>query len=476
MVRGAWAAATGAILLTLVPGSAAQAVTQTPACSTANPAFCFSFGATVTTPGGAVAETRAAAPFDLSVGMTNTSATHTSDKTRWFATVAVDLLSSATTSPLLTPSSEMPDGLMIAGTAAGCPAGVDYSFSACTAGFGAALADVSGTGGLFDGVRTATFGIQRIVNVHTTPSFVDYDVQYTACVSTPFGACVSPYNGDLHLLVSPPSGGQTLRTLTLVVAGSASFGYPGGTANVDYSLDSLTVNLQGTSNQLGNGSPADHAYNVLRLPPRCGAVSSSGAATDRAGATGSVPQSVTITGCPTVSAVSGVVSGMRVAALSAAAGSPLGRTITAYEWAFGDGTTATTTGPSVQHTYASTADRGVVVTAIDQLGARSAPATTTLSSSAITVSGPAKVTKGKKFKLKGTLTSHGAGLAGRSVTVQRCTAKGQKCKPVATATTKASGKYAVKVSAKKKSLFVVTYAGGPAVFGCSAAHAVKIKH
>lgn len=473
MVRRAWFLAAMVILLALLPGAGAQAaVPLTPACSTADPTYCISYGAAVTTPGSAAAETRAAAPFDLSVGMTNTSATHTNDKTRWFATIAVDLLSSATATPLLTPSSEMPDGLMIAGTAAGCPAGVDYSFSSCTAGFGAALADVSGTP--FDGVYAATFGIQRITNVHTTPAFADYDVQYTACVTTPFGPCVTPYNGDLHLLVPQPSGGQTTRTLTLVVAGTASFSYPGGTANADYSLDSLTLNLQGTSNQLGNGNPADHAYDVLRLPATCGTVSSSGAATDRAGATTTVPQSVTITGCPTVTALSGVVSGGRVADLTAAASSPIGRSIASYRWTFGDGTTATTTTATVRHTYADASPRTLSVVAVDSQGALAPSTGTTLRSSSLTLKAPKSVAKGAKAKLKGLLTSGSSGLGGRLVIVQRCKPSGQKCVQVGTATTKASGKYAVKIKVKKKGLFVVTYAGGPGVFGSTSSHVVKV--
>jgi hypothetical protein len=170
-----------------------------------------------------------------------------------------------------------------------------------------------------------------------------------------------------------------------------------------------------------------------------------------------------------------VVTQSRVAALTATASSPVGRTIASYEWAFGDGTTATTTGPTVQHTYATTAARGVTVTAVDQAGARSAAGTTTLQPSATTASAPAKVVKGKKFKLRGTLTSAGAGLVGRILTVQRCKTSGQKCVQVATATTKASGKYAVKVGIRKKSMFVVTYAGGPAVFGSSASRVVKVK-
>ena len=465
-----------ALFLALCPAGAGAAVPQVGACSAAAPTFCLSYGAAVMTPGSPAAETRPAAPVDLSIGVTNTSSAHTGDKPRWFASVSADLLSSATAAPLLTPSTAMPDGLMIAGTAAGCPAGMDYSFSSCTAGFGAALADVSGTGGLFDGVHTATFGIQRVVNVHSTPLLVDYDVQFTACVSTLFGPCVSPYNGDLHLQVPQPSGAATTRTVTLAVSGAASFSYPpGGTAIVDYSLDSLTVNLQGTSNMLGNGSAADHAYDVLRLPASCGSVSASGAATDRAGASATVPVSVTIAGCPTVSAVKATVSGERTASLTATASSPIGRSISSYVWEFGDGSTVTTTTPTVQHTYAVAAVRGVVVTALDQLGARAVPATITLNPSATTVKGPAKVTKGKKFKLKGTLTSAGAALAGQTITVQRCNTKGQKCKQVASATTKASGKYAVKVSAKKTSQFVVAYDGGPAVFGSSASRSVKVK-
>jgi hypothetical protein len=464
-----------ALLLTLVSATGAQAaVPQVAGCSAAAPTFCVTYGAAATTPGSSAAETRAGAPFDLSMAMTNTSASHTSDKPRWFSSVSVDLLSSATAAPLLTPSAQLPDGLLIAGSAAGCPAGADFTFSACTAGYGSALADVSGTG-IFDGVHAATFGIQRIVNVHATAAYADYDVQFTACVSTPFGSCVTPTNGDLHLVVAQPPSGQAARSVTLVTAGTSSFGFPGGTANVDYSLDSLTLNLQGTSNQLGNGTAADATYDVLRLPLTCGAVSSSGAATDRASASATVPLSVTIAGCPTVAAVTGVVSDGRVATLTATASSPLGRTIKSYEWAFGDGATATTTGATVQHTYDATAVRGVVVTAIDQFGARSTPLTTMLQPSAITAKGPTKVTKGKKFKLKGSLTSAGSALAGRTLTVQRCKSNGQKCVQVATATTKASGKYAVKVSAKKPSLFVIAYAGGASVFGSSASRVVKVK-
>jgi hypothetical protein len=438
----------------------------------ADPQFCISYGAAASAPGTGTTETRAGAPFDLDLAITNTSPAHSDGpgKPRWLKTLSVDLLATGTASPLLTPSAQLPDNLLIAGSSGDCGAPPD--FTACPAGHGTALVDVSGTSGLFDGVHTATFGVQRITNVHSTTAFVEYSVAFKLCVSSSFGSCFpSAASGNLEVTVSQPTGGAVARTLTVPVSGVTS----ASPASFDYSLDTLAVHLGGRSGQLANGSATDHAYDVLRLPLACGSASDSGGATDRADLPVAVPQSVTITGCPTVSALRGVVSGIHVANLVATATSPIGRTFASYRWTFGDGTTAVTTTASVQHSYADTSPRTVSVMAVDSAGVPSSSTATTLGSSAVTLKAPASVVRGARATLKGTLTSAGAGLGGRPVTVSRCKASGKKCVQVGTAKTKASGKYVVKVKVRAKGRYVITYAGGDAVFGSTGSRVVKVR-
>jgi hypothetical protein len=471
MARLAWLAA-GSVLLALIPVSAVG-ITETPACAGAPPQFCVSFGATVSAPGTTTPETRAGAPFDLDAAITNTSPAHSdvTGKPRWLKTLSLDLLATSTSAPQVTPSAELPDNLMIAGSASDCGSGAD--FTSCTAGHGTALVDVTGTSGLFDGVHPATFGIQRITNVQNTTALVEYAVAFKLCVSSSFGDCFpQAAAGTLTVTVAQPSAGTINRTLTLPVSGTASV----SPASFDYSLDALAVHLGGRSGQLGNGTAADHVYDVLRLPLSCGPASDSGAATDRQlpADSVSVPQSVVIIGCPTASAVSGVVSERRVAALTATASSPIGRTIASYQWTFGDGTTTSTTTATVRHTYPDTTPRTVSVVAVDSAGVPSKTSTTALDSSALTSRAPKSVAKGAKAKLKGVLTAAGSGLGGRLVTVQRCKPSGHKCVQVAAVTTKGSGKYVVKVQVTKKVLLVVTYAGGPGLFGSTTSHLVKV--
>src|SRR5690349_17909945 len=131
----------------------------------------------------------------------------------------------------------------------------------------------------------------------------------------------------------------------------------------------MTLHLNGTSSTLGNGAPADKTYEVVRMPATCGTIQAGTSATDRGASTAAVSVARTITGCPTVGPVSVTRTSPTSGRLATTASSPLGRAIAAYRWTFGDGTTATTTTSTVDHTYASVGAHNATVVAVDAAGA-----------------------------------------------------------------------------------------------------------
>ncbi len=351
----------------LVPTDAAADPPTTQTCAGSVPDFCLTGGLALTTPGTSTTETRANAPVDLAMVLSDTSPAHTaaSEKSRWLQSVGLHLVTSGDTSPQVTPSAQLPSGLLVAGSAAGCGPGADASFSTCTAGRGTALVDVSGTLNTFDGVHSATFGISRIYNIKSTGALAEYHIDVTFCIANaPAGNCAQPVNQTLTATIPSGPGDQPL---TLVAAGQTDVAISPFTVHLDYSLDSLALAVLGNSDTLQDGSPAGGTFAVIRLGAGCGAASASAAATSRGGQTEASTVALTTTDCPTAGPVS-VTGTAPTAAHLSTSGTGVGRAVTSYRWTFGDGTSATTTTPAADHTYPSSDPRTGTVVAVDALG------------------------------------------------------------------------------------------------------------
>lgn len=444
----------------------------TQVCAGVSPNFCITAGIAVTAPGTSTDERRAAAPFDVSVSLANSSPSHdTTDTSRWLDTIGLTFLTAPGNTPLLTPSSHLPNGLLVAGSTTTCPS--DSGFAGCTAGQGTALLNITGSG-FFDGEHTSTFGIQHVTNVNPTTvagAVEEYDVLVTLCVPSPVGPCTSEQNVDLTLSVGRP-GGSDQPEITFPVSGDTSVSGIG----VHYSLDTLALNLHGRSNQLDTG-PADRTYTALRLPARCGTVHGDVRATDTANDSVLLAQPITLLGCPTVSALSASgIAPYRAAFTATAAGA--GRPVTHYRWTFGDGTHATTKSRTVKHTYRNSRTRRVTVTAVDSAGALSRTRGVTLAGSRLTLAAPKKAAKGSRISLSGVLTKGKKRLGGRHLILSGCSATGHHCHVIARPTTRSGGghvgTYVLHVTLLRATKYQVAFNGGPRQLGARAARTAHV--
>jgi hypothetical protein len=458
------------VLLAGLPVAASADPPQTAACSPSDPTFCLSYGAAVYAPGTTTAETNASGPFDFSLALTNTSPSHGSDQQRWLKSLTIDLVSGSTGGVQLTPSSQLPDGLMIAGSSAGCAPGGDNSFSACTAGHGTAVINVSGLPS-DNGYKTATFGIQRITNVAATSSLGEYDVEVSLCVPFLGNACFVQAPSSVSVVISPGVSGSPATHFDVATSGSTTQ----ATVTVDYALDAGSINLHGTADRLGDGSQAGQSYTVLRLPAGCGTASAAGSARSKADAVVTVPLAVTLTGCPVVGPVTAAGTSTRAAHLSTSASSPLGRTVTSYRWTFDDGSSATTATPAADHTFASAGSHSGTVTAVDALGAVSVPAGFTVRNGHGQLAGKKRVASGTKVTLTARLDLDGTPVAGATVRLLRCNKKGKRCRGAGTATTSAKGTASFRTKVTKTSRYQAVFEGGSARFAVVAEHLVKVK-
>jgi hypothetical protein len=461
-----------------LPLPGAQASTG---CS-ADQSFCIDHVVTASVPGTATAQTTAAAPADLALSLTNTAPNHRGTTALWLRTVSAQLVATAGDGAALTPSAQLPDNLLVAGSATDCPAGADYSFSTCTGGHGSALVYVSGTG-YIDGVHDATFGIQRVVNVNpptVAGAVTQLTATYSLCVSTPLGPCSPQQTAQATLSIGAPAGAPA--PLTLDVTSSFTFSAYGATATADGSLDSLSLAVQGISSTLGTGAPTASTYQVTRLPRVCGAADGTGTAMARGGAVATVPLGFTITGCPDLTGLSSTQTAPFSTTLSSTATTPVGdRSIAAWRWDFGDGATARTASGTTSHAYTTSVPRTITVVAEDSAGAVSAPRTLALNGVSLTETvTPATTTYGAPATVSGVLTdatSH-AGLAGRTISVSRCRTDRTGCTllgNVTTAGSSSAGRWSLKVTPSAAASFAATYAGGPGYLGTTSFAAVGVR-
>jgi hypothetical protein len=318
--------------------------------------FCVTYDATL--PGAL----DAAAPAGVQISLANTSAQHLTDESEWVKAVTLTVLSALSGSGprALTPSNQLPNGLVIAGDD-GCGPDGNGSFASCTAGSGAFVADVTGTpGGLFDGFYQGHAGILRVLNVAgTTGDAVHYQASIEICIAITvlgfnLGNCAISAQQTYDLTGTP----RTPSTITLQVeaSGSQFVGGCGCTLSYTGTIDQATVQLPGTADQVDSGTgpvPAGKTYTTVRLPATCGtakahATFASSGSTSR---TVTFTQSATITGCPHAR-FTARLDGSAVIFDGSGSATPLvGRHVAAWKWLLGDGATATRTAPTITHGY-----------------------------------------------------------------------------------------------------------------------------
>jgi hypothetical protein len=318
--------------------------------------FCVTYSATL--PGAL----DAAAPAGLSFSLANTSAEHMTDESEWVKTVTLTVLSAPSGSggDGFTLSNQLPNDLVIAGDN-GCGPDANGSFASCDAGSGTFAADVTGTpGGLFDGFYQGHVGILRVLNVAgTTGNAVHYRASVEVCIAiTPlgfnFGNCAINAQQTYDLTGSPAT--PQVLIFPAEISGSQFIGGCGCTLSYTGTIDQATVQLPGSADEVDSGTgpvPSGKTYITVRLPATCGTAKAqvTFASLQTTPRTVTFTQSAMITGCPDAR-FTGDLHGSTVTFDGSESTTPLpGRHVAAWTWAFGDGTTATTSTPTVAHAY-----------------------------------------------------------------------------------------------------------------------------
>ncbi len=354
-----------AVVLAAIGGLAA-----TPAAAGANPtevcnpspkvasSFCITYDLTLaSTPPGLIA----AAPFDVDVSINNTSTGFSGDKNRWLNSATIRLADAGGVSqPVLTRSSDLPNGLLLAGGGS-C---TTPAYTDCPGGNGALVAEVS----LGPTLTNGAFGISEIKNVNPPGAgiYADYLMTIQSCVNFGGPCIVLPPIQQELTIPEPTAGAQPDPSLTIATRGTKTC--CGGSA--DYSISSAAIHLAGQSSQTDTG-PAGQTYTILSLPRDCGTATGSSVFTAGDLRTVTVPQSVTIVDCPTA-APTHTPSGFSAHFNAGGSSTPvLGRTIAHYLWSFGDGETQTTSGPTVNHVYDDFGNHTATLRVVDSAGARS---------------------------------------------------------------------------------------------------------
>jgi hypothetical protein len=334
----------------------------------------------------------ASEPIGLDTTLANTSQHANSSEAPWIDHAALTLLASA--SPLqITPSSQMPQGLLAAGGDGDCTSGGDGSgFANCDAGHGTALLDVSGSG-FFDGFHSVPFGISKIVNVNPPPAGSDFAFDATVTFCVPFPNPCSTTQTAVAPLRGVKGAGHASPTVTVPTYFTQMF----GNATVNASLGTFSLHILAQSNTLDGGGPADKTYVISRLPAKCGSAAGTASATSHGNVGGnSAPSTLgfplggAIVNCPTAAfTVQPFRATVAMLDGSASAAHVAGRTVTKYLWIFGDGTKGVGAAPSTKHEYPAEPDTPptytVTLTPTDSAGAIGAPVTHTIAGTAITV-------------------------------------------------------------------------------------------
>lgn len=289
------AAATAVLLVAAPLGLPLESAAATAVCDSDAQAVCVDYGLQVLAAGTESPTTQSQAPVDIRLDFANTSDNYVNDvgQARWLNRVSATLLSSASITPTITGSAALPDKLLVAGAAADCVAGADFSFSTCDAGHGVAYVKLSGL--LYNGIFKATFGIHRIYNdkAQLGSHFAALSADLTICADTDGGtmSCNQTLNQSSTLHLDKPAAGQPWKLDFELPPVSVPFHTVQAMA-----ADSASLHLRGQSDQLTTG-PAPATYTFVRLPMRCGAVSGGGTAYAKGGQSVAITQAFTITGC-----------------------------------------------------------------------------------------------------------------------------------------------------------------------------------
>lgn len=363
--------------------------------------------------------TQSLAPVDVQVSFDNTSDDSylaEPGQPRWLQSVQATLLSSSTVRPQIARSSALPDGLLFGGTAAGCGAGADLSYSGCTAGHGVAYA-YSALGGFFCAPTPckASFGIQRIQNIAGTTHYLEAKATLDMCVDTDGGAfnCGLTQTIEASVTLDPPASGPLVLNVPVPTV-----------QNVNrVTIDSAVLRLKGQSNQKADGTSVP-LQTMIRLPQQCGPVSAAAKATAVNGSTVTANRSVTVTGCTTLTAnlsatqltygASGTLSGR----LTDGGVAKANRTIRLRACPFGGAcaSRSTTTAADGSYSFAITPVRHTTYTVSDPDSYRSQVRTIKVAPKVTRAVSATTITSGGTVRISGSVApSH----AGRSVVVQR---------------------------------------------------------
>ena len=282
---GALALLTSGLGLAPTPALAAavESCSPTPKVATS---FCVSYDSSVSS-------TVAHSPVDASFSISDTSTGFPNDKTTWMDLVTLHL-TSGTTPPRITPSAQMPNGLLITG---GGPCTAP-NFTDCAAGNGTFVADIHGTPfGVEDGIHSGFYGITEIENVNPPASgaVIQWALHISWCLHLNF--LNSTQCGTTSTTVSGGSAGSSIafspsQTFSQFISACTC------TITGDATLGSINANLHGRSNMLAAGTSAGGMYTILMMPFSCGATARSADFRSRDARAVTVQLApVTITGC-----------------------------------------------------------------------------------------------------------------------------------------------------------------------------------
>jgi hypothetical protein len=233
-------------------------------------------------------------PVDVGVSFQNTSTGYRDEagQPRWLTRLSANLVSRADMNPLITGSAQLPDGLLVSGSAAPCAPGSGHSFTACTAGRGTGFALGNGNLACPD-VCDMTFGIQKIVNErdglgsHLGQFKVTLDVCLKKTVlSLPVWSCDQTKGLTQTVTIDRATPGQPTFNLTM----------PATALTQRTTIDQAFLFIRGLSDQLVTG-PADKIYTVAKLPMRCGFGDVSGSARSVGGTQVTVSKQFEVRNC-----------------------------------------------------------------------------------------------------------------------------------------------------------------------------------
>jgi hypothetical protein len=258
------------LLLALVSAKTAGAEA---ACS--EDGFCVTENLTLTSnPPGLVA----GAPLSIDLSAENTSTPL--DQAHWLHMVSLSVSGgNLSSTPPLSPSSQLPNGLLLAG---GSPCSPPYT--TCAGGHGTLLAHLSGIGEID---TTGAFGISKIANINPPApgAYADYRVTIRACIN--LGSCQQQEDRTEEIKVTVVN-----QSFEFTTDGADSFlGY-----TAEYAINSIFFHLNGQSDQLESG-PAPQTYTILTVPTACETLTGTATYVSREAGSISIPHSATVTGC-----------------------------------------------------------------------------------------------------------------------------------------------------------------------------------